>query len=288
MFVSSVRSQLARPSSTGLRCGRLRWSALRRCFAVLACCVASAAPSVARAIDATLPDHGEPREAVLVGSSSFNQAFGVIIEQQLERWGYEVTRKGVGGAGLARPDFRDMNQVLETLPIGPSTAAVFVYIGVNDAQAVWLYPHERGASGLASVPFGAADWDTVYTRRTREFLERICQRGAKRAVVLLPVDVDRPDMQRRLERVRELQLQAAAGTSCAVVVSTAGDAGRFDAGGTPKRLPDGFHMSPLGAQIVWSRIEPAVVQLLGALGSSGDDTGHDTSSGPVANADTPR
>jgi hypothetical protein len=232
---------------------------------------------------------GDVREAdaVLVGSSSFNQSFGRLIARELERRGYQVARKGVSGAGLARPDFRDMNQVLETLPIGHSTTAVFVYIGVNDAQAVWLHPHERAASGLTSVPFGAADWDTVYARRTREFLERICQRGARRAVVLLPVDVDRPDMQRRLERVRELQVQAAAGTSCAVVVSTAGDAGQFDAGGTPKRLPDGFHMSARGAQIVWSRIEPTVVQLLGTLGSTGDDAAEDTG-GAVANAETPR
>ena len=199
---------------------------------------------------------------MLVGSSSFNQSFGHIIERELARRGYGVVRKGVSGAGLARPDFRDMNQVLETLPIGPSTSAVFVYIGVNDAQAVWLYPHERGESGQAAVPFGVADWDRVYTRRTREFLDRICQRGARRAVVILPVDVELPDMQRRLDRVRALQIRAAASTSCAVVVSTAGDEGHFEAGGTPKRLPDGFHMSPRGAQIVWGRIEPRVTQLL--------------------------
>ena len=203
-------------------------------------------------------------DAVLVGSSSFNQSFGRIIERELGRRGYEVVRKGVSGAGLARPDFRDMNQVLETLPIGPGTSAVFVYIGVNDAQAVWLYPHERGASGLAAVPFGGADWDAVYSRRTREFLDRICQRGARRAVVLLPVDVELPDMQRRLDRVRELQIRAAASTSCAVVVSTAGDAGHFEAGGAPKRMPDGYHMSARGAQIVWARIEPRVTELLGS------------------------
>jgi lysophospholipase L1-like esterase len=49
-----------------------------------------------------------------------------------------------------------------------------------------------------------------------------------------------------------------------VVVQTAGDAGNFEAAGVPKRLPDGFHMSERGAQIVWERIEPQVVQLLDA------------------------
>jgi lysophospholipase L1-like esterase len=261
---------------------------LHRWALALAACGWLAAPHAASAESRARSGDVREADAVLVGSSSFNQSFGRLIARELERRGYQVARKGVSGAGLARPDFRDMNQVLESLPIGRSTAAVFVYIGVNDAQAAWLYPHERGASGLASVPFGAADWDAVYARRTREFLERICQRGARRAVVLLPVDVERPDMQRRLERVRELQVQAASSTSCAVTVATAGDAGQFDAGGTPKRLPDGFHMSARGAQIVWSRIEPAVVQLLGAPAPSGNDADPDPDSGAVANADTPR
>lgn len=202
--------------------------------------------------------------AVLVGSSSFTQSFGHLIEGELERRGYQVTRKGVVGAGLARPDFYDMHQALEELPVSRDTAAVFVYLGVNDAQAVWLYPHERGESKLSDVPFGAKDWDSVYGRRTREFLERICQRGARRVVVLLPVDVNRAELQHRLERIRQLQVQAAAEASCAVAVRTAGDEGRFEVAGVPTRLPDGFHMSPLGAQIVWARIEPQVLELLAA------------------------
>src|SRR5688572_25775562 len=59
--------------------------------------------------------------AVLIGSSSFNQDFGHIIAGELARRGYAVTRKGVSGAGLARPDYRDMTQELEALPIGAQT-----------------------------------------------------------------------------------------------------------------------------------------------------------------------
>jgi hypothetical protein len=229
----------------------------------LSLCGGLVVSAVSSAEDAPSPQ--PPRaEAVLVGSSSFNQSFGQLIERELGRWGYQVTRKGVSGAGLARPDFHDMNQDLESLPIGTNTAAVFVYLGVNDAQAVWLYPHERGSNGLDSLPFGAAEWDAVYARRAREFLSRICQRGARRAVVLLPVDVTEPELQRRLDHIRDLQVQAASDTSCAAVVSTAGDAGHFDAGGSPKRLPDGFHMSSLGAKIVWDRIESQVTRLLEA------------------------
>jgi len=227
--------------------------------------IAGFIPHVASAAESRSVRGGlSQRDAVLVGSSSINQPFGRILERELERRGYQVTRKGVSGAGLARPDFRDMNRVLAALPIDANTAAVFVYLGVNDAQAVWLYPHERGTSGLTSVPFGSADWDAAYARRTREFLDRICRRGARHAIVLLPVDVNRPDLQRRLVRIRALQAQAAAETTCAEVVHTAGDEGHFEVAGLPKRLPDGFHMSARGAQIVWQRIEPRVAQLLQA------------------------
>jgi hypothetical protein len=237
-----------------------RWLA-RGCSAALLALATLGAPVKASAEGPGRGDLGK-RDAVLVGSSSFTQPFGEILERELAQRGYQVTRKGVPGAGLARPDFQDMNQVLEALPIGGNTAAVFVYLGVNDAQSVWLYPHERGVFGAATLPFGSPEWDAAYARRTREFLARICQRGARRAIVLLPVDVNRADLQQRLVRIRELQAHAAAETSCAVAVQTAGDAGHFEAEGTPKRLPDGFHMSARGAQIVWERIEPRVAGLL--------------------------
>lgn len=197
-----------------------------------------------------------------MGSSSFNQAFGRIIARELEEMGYQVTRKGVDSAGLARPDYRDMNQVLEALPIGTSTAGVLVYLGVNDAQAIWLHPEERKAPGVTSLPFGTAEWDAAYTRRTRDFLQRICQRGARRALVLLPVDVNLPELQRNLTRIRALQVHAAAATTCAVAVQTMGDAGQFTVEGLPKRRPDGFHMTALGAQLVWERVRPEVTRWL--------------------------
>ena len=236
-------------------------SAARRWAAALSCCWGLFSPGTSSAEEWS-PAAVPQGEAVLVGSSSFVQSFGQLIEAELHGWGYPVTRQGVSGAGLARPDFRDMNQVLESLPISGSTAAVFVYIGVNDAQPLWLYPEERDAYGVTLLPFGSAAWDSVYARRTRDFYERICQRGAQRAVVLLPVDVNRPDLHRRLERIRNLQMQAASRSSCAVALDTSGDLGNFEVDGVAKRLPDGFHMSTLGARIVWERVRAEVVRLL--------------------------
>lgn len=238
----------------------------RRWLAALTCCcswLVAASPSAAEPeTEASEASEVRQTDAVLIGSSSFNQDFGRILEREVARRGYRVTRKAVSGAGLARPDFHDMGQVLEALPIGKQTAAVFVYLGVNDAQAAWLYPHERGESGAESIPFGTEAWDALYSSRARDFYERICQRGASRAIVLLPVDVDRSGLQQQLEHIRDLQARAAARTSCAVTLRTSGDAGQFEEAGVPKRMPDGYHMSARGAQIVWQRIEPEVLRLL--------------------------
>lgn len=240
----------------------------------LACCVAAcgvllaagdarARERVARERAAAAPIRGE---AIVVGSSSMNQALGHLIARELEQRGYRVLRKGVSAAGLARPDYRDMNQVMDELPISSETAAVFVYLGMNDAQAMWLWPNERRAFGRQFLPWSDSRWQGLYMQRAQQFFERICQRGAHRTIVLLPVDVQRDRLQHRLTRIRELQARAAAASSCAVALSTEGDLGRFEVGGIAKRKRDGLHLSPLGASAVWRRIESDALRLVGASG----------------------
>jgi hypothetical protein len=201
-------------------------------------------------------------DALVVGSSSMNQALGRLIAHELERLGYRVTRRGVSAAGLARPDYRDMNQIVEELPISESTAAVFVYLGMNDAQALWLRPGEQLAFGREYLPWGDARWHDLYVQRATQFFERICERGAQRTIVLLPVDVKRERLQRRLKRIRDLQAQAASSSSCAVALSTSGDLGRFEAAGRSLRTPDGLHMSARGAHAVWGRIQNEALRLV--------------------------
>ena len=99
-------------------------------------------------------------------------------------------------------------------------------------------------------------------RRTRRFLERICERGAHRAVVILPVDVRRSRLQRRLKRIRSLQAQAASTSTCGVALATAGDDGRYVVDGTALRLRDGFHLSPAGATVVWERIRAKALRVV--------------------------
>jgi hypothetical protein len=198
----------------------------------------------------------------VVGSSSINQAFGRVITRELRGRGYRVRRKGVTSAGLARPDYRDMRAIVEDLPISKQTRAVFIYLGVNDAQALWLYPWERTKPRRKYLPWRDARWSSLYVRRARRFFERICQRGAHRAVVILPVDVRRSRLQQRLQRIRSLQAQAASMSTCGVALTTAGDEGRYVLDGTALRQRDGFHLSPAGATVVWERIRAKALRVV--------------------------
>jgi hypothetical protein len=242
-------------------------SAVARWLAWLACCSLALSVGSARAaeVSAARAPASAPSgkgDALLVGSSSMNQSLGHLISRELSRRGYRVTRKGVSAAGLARPDYRDMTQIMEELPISEGTAAVFVYLGMNDAQALWLRPDERPAFGRTFLPWTDRRWQALYAQRAQELFERICERGAQRAIILLPVDVKRDRLQRRLARIRALQARAASSSSCGVALSTAGDLGRFDAAGPSLRLRDGLHMSERGARAVWGRIQAEALRLV--------------------------
>jgi len=204
-------------------------------------------------------DHAD---AFVIGSSSVGQSLGRVIERELEQRGYHVSRKGVSSAGLSRPDHRDMHKLIEDLPISRKTAAVFVYLGVNDAQALWLRPPERGPSGREYLPWSDARWSGLYSERARQLVERICQRGARRAFLVLPVDVKRERLQQRLQRIRKLQARAVARTSCGVALATSGDEPSFDGTDEPLRRRDGFHLTQQGAEVVWKRIRAKTVAAL--------------------------
>ncbi|MEO8181157.1 MAG: hypothetical protein ABI895_20155 [Deltaproteobacteria bacterium] len=198
----------------------------------------------------------------MVGSSSVSGTFGRIIAADLERWGFEVTRRGVVSAGLARPDFCDLRSVVESMPIDEDTAAVFVYVGMNDGQSIWLRPSEREDDGAHWLAWSDPRWAEVYTRRARNLFRSICERGAQRAIVMLPIEVDRGSIERKMRRIRRLQRRAVGEASCATAISTLGERGHFFPDGKRLRLRDGFHMSPHGARLVWNRVQQRAMLLM--------------------------
>jgi hypothetical protein len=199
---------------------------------------------------------------VLLGSSSMNGSFGRLVASDLRKLGYGVSRKGYGAAGLSRPDVINLQEKLSLLPIDPKTDAALIYLGGNDAQALWLEPQERETKRQSWIKWNERGWAEVYQRRFKNFIDAMCKRGARTVILLPPVDVVSSRMQRRLQRIRNLQERAAAASTCGKFVSTAGDALRLASSGHPLRLPDGVHMTEVGAARVWRRVAPQVLQLI--------------------------
>ena len=206
-----------------------------------------------------------PGKMLLFGSSSMNGAFGHMIEADFQSAGFDVTRKGISSAGLARPDFKDIPEILGGFPIRRMATSVVLYIGGNDAQSIWLRPEERTAEDVRPwVYWRDKRWPGIYERRMVSLLNSLCERGAQHAFVLPPTDVVRPRLQSRLERVRALQQRAVSASQCGRFISTAGDhEKRFELDGQQLRSPDGVHMNRFGAAIVWTRIRERVYSLLG-------------------------
>lgn len=199
------------------------------------------------------------KNVVLFGSSSMNDAFGHLLASELGPTG-KVVRKGVAAAGFSRPDYRDVFEIADGLPLDNVDLAV-VYLGMNDAQAFYLRPAERDR-GAARIQFDdASRWNEAYRGRAEQFLDRLCSRGVKKVAVVLPVDVKSPVMQKRLDRIRDAQRKAAEHASCASAIETRGDVGAFGSGKDARRLDDGVHMSAKGASVVWARIKSKLLSL---------------------------
>lgn len=213
---------------------------------------------------------------LLFGSSSMNDTFGHLMSEEFERLGFAVVRHGFGSAGLARPDFRDLLETLAQVPIEKNTTGVVFYVGANDAQKLWLRPEERTAStseDAAWVEWDDERWSKVYASRVAEMIRSVCKRGAKRAILLAPVDVTSAARQARLERIRQLQAHAAALSECGYFVPTSGDSAEFaHTKAQPLRTEDGYHMTRSGAFRVWERVRPAVLALLDARPSTATAT----------------
>jgi len=212
---------------------------------------------------------------LLIGSSSMRGNLGRTLASAFERLGFESETFAVSASGVSRPDFFDWQAKVAELPIDGDTAAVLIYVGVNDPQGIWLRPEERAALHArdAWVRWQEARWLTVYRDRMAAWIDAICDKGARRVIVLTPADVRWTGLQERLRRVRRAQILAARKSRCGRAVSTSGDLAFLrepDPDEPARRMPDGYHMSTPGAEIVWRRIAPHLLRLVGGIPAADD------------------
>jgi hypothetical protein len=202
-------------------------------------------------------------QMLVFGSSSVNGSFGRVIASELGRRGVSVVRRGYSAAGLARPDFHDMRETLGKIPLERGVHSVMLYIGGNDAQAIWLRPDERAGERRSDswIWWNDERWSSVYQARAVGLIESVCARGVQRVIVVPPADVLSARLQSRLDRVRDLLRRAAESSACGRFVSTTGDWKFFALAGEPLRTPDGIHMTLAGALRVWHRMRDTVLKL---------------------------
>jgi len=203
---------------------------------------------------------------LLFGSSSVRGSFGRVISDELGRRGIMVVRRGYSAAGLSRPDYRDLREIVRGLPLEGVVRSVMLYIGGNDAQGIWLRPDERTGSRPADqwIWWNDERWSSVYQGRAVAFIQSMCARGMQHVIVLAPADVRSSRLQSRLDRVRQSLRRATEATECGRFISTAGDVRSLETAelaGEPLRTPDGVHMTLAGAQRVWNRVRDSVLAL---------------------------
>ena len=197
-----------------------------------------------------------PRRALLLGSSSVSGTVGRTLDAELETLGVDLTRMPRGSSGFARPDFFDWQAEIEAIHDVGRYAAVLVYTGGNDGQALRLRPEERAAGEERRDWIDwreEARWRELYTARVRTFVDQLCERGAPHVVLLLPVDGGRPGWSRRNVRVREAMAAAAEGSRCGVAI---------DAGSETFESQDGVHLTWRGAGRFWAAVSGRLLPIL--------------------------
>ncbi len=220
---------------------------------------------------ASRPQRGD--RFLIVGSSSVAGNLGRLMVRRLQEVGFEASRFGMSATGFSRPDYYDWMAALDKLPIDNHVAGVLVYMGVNDPQGIWLWPAERAAMHRKGrdkwVRFHEPEWPGIYMKRVTALIDKICDRGARRVIIMPPADVRWLALDRRLRRVRRLQILGARASKCGAAVSPAGDQlyllDRAAERREPRRLKDGYHLSTHGAEVVWQRVRRHLLHSVGGL-----------------------
>jgi lysophospholipase L1-like esterase len=197
----------------------------------------------------------QERTALLIGSSSVGGAVGITLDRELASLGIDLERHTHNSSGFARPDFFDFEREVEVLAPFDDREAVFLYAGGNDAQRLRLRVEEMDGEERWIEWRDEARWVAVYVARVRAVVNAICAEGARRVIVIPPIDGGREGWRDRIQRVIRAQIAGAEQSTCGVAID-ANDGSAFAS-------VDGVHLSYRGAGRMWAIIGPRIRELLG-------------------------
>jgi glyoxylase I family protein len=218
--------------------------------------LALALPQTASAQHARAPAVAD--DVLLIGSSSVNGAFGLLIERELERAGMHVGRIAHSATGLARPDYFDWQAEIPRLGDLHAMRGVLVTLGGNDTQPLRLRDTDDHSGGHDAIRWGdEAGWNALYTRRVTDFVDALCAAGAPHVLVILPTDGTSDDWSERVHRVQAAQIAGTRASRCGTVVDPRSVSTRGE-----RATVDGVHLSRRGSRSVWDAIAPVVQRAL--------------------------
>lgn len=189
---------------------------------------------------------------VLVVGDSLGIDLGNALVPDLIATGVaQATLDGQVGTGLTRPDYYDWPTELATDLSRDAPQLVVVMIGANDGQDFL---------GPPDVPYGSAEWNSMYASRVASFMDEATSGGAQVLWVGMP-PMQNPVLSAKMDNIDAIvQAQAAkhrrvAFVSSATILGTA--QGQFtpylttpDGEEVNVREPDGTHIAPGGAEIL--------------------------------------
>ena len=195
------------------------------------------------------PTASNPLRVLVIGDSLGIDLGNTLVNDLANTGAVEATLDGQVGTGLTRPDYYNWPAELQTDLPKYNPQVVVIMVGANDPQD---FP------GPPDVPFGSAQWNTVYAQRVAAFIQAAGNQGAK------VVWVGMPPMQnaalsakmQALDTIYQAQVAATGETYVSSWTLLGTPQGQF----TPYivsngqevnvREPDGTHIAPGGAEIL--------------------------------------
>lgn len=192
------------------------------------------------------------RSVLLIGASSMQHQPGIELERLFGSVYREmaVHRLGKVATGLARPDVFDWPKKAKELVDEHNPDLVIANFGGNDAQGMVI--------GKAVVKFGTPEWDEEYARRLSSLIEASRSRGAKVAVMGMPI-MRSAKSSERVVRVNEITKRATESAGEVYVPTweiSADENGAYreavewKGSRGPMRQSDGWHFTRLGGEYV--------------------------------------
>lgn len=122
---------------------------------------------------------------VAIVGDSLAQGIGYAADSVFKQFWTEVFKQGRISTGLARPDFYNWPEQMETIVVRADPDLVFIMLGENDNQGL-LYP-----DGSLEQDIGTFDWASHYEERVLQFAQIAASGGAHVVWIGLPNEPDK-------------------------------------------------------------------------------------------------